>query len=47
VREVAEHLRVCTATLYAMVKAGKLPHVRVSNIIRIPAEVMESRRPAP
>jgi excisionase family DNA binding protein len=37
VREVAERLRVCTATVYAMVKAGKLPHRRVSNMVRIPA----------
>ncbi len=40
VREVAEHLRVCTAIVYAMVKDGKLPHVRVSNMIRIPAPVV-------
>ncbi len=41
VREVAEQLRVCTATVYAMVKAGKLPHRRVNNMIRIPAAALE------
>jgi len=37
VREVAERLRVSTATVYAMVKTGEVPHVRVSNAIRVPA----------
>jgi excisionase family DNA binding protein len=40
VREVAERFRVCTATIYALVKAGKLPHVRVSNSIRVPASAL-------
>jgi excisionase family DNA binding protein len=35
VRDVAERLRVCTATVYALVKRGGLEHVRVANCIRI------------
>jgi integrase len=35
VAEVAKLLRVCTATVYAMVERGELEHVRVSNSIRI------------
>jgi excisionase family DNA binding protein len=40
VREVAERLRVSTATVYAAVKRGEIPHVRVSNVIRIPASAL-------
>jgi len=35
VREVAEQLGVCNATVYRMVEAGELPHVRIVNSIRI------------
>src|SRR3954464_4168246 len=35
VREVAERLAVCTATVYALVERGELPHLQVSNTIRI------------
>jgi excisionase family DNA binding protein len=35
VREAAEILKVSTATVYALVQRGELPHVRVSNAIRI------------
>ncbi|HVP66369.1 MAG TPA: helix-turn-helix domain-containing protein [Anaeromyxobacteraceae bacterium] len=40
VREVAARLQVSTATVYRLCGEGKLPHVRVSNSIRIsPGEV--------
>jgi len=35
VREVAERLGVCTATVYGLCERGELSHVRVSNAIRI------------
>jgi excisionase family DNA binding protein len=34
VRQVAEMLSISTATVYALVKRGAIPHVRVSNAIR-------------
>ncbi|MGC9983488.1 MAG: helix-turn-helix domain-containing protein [Polyangia bacterium] len=34
-REVAARLRVCTATVYRLCEAGKLPHIRVSNAVRV------------
>jgi len=36
VREVAQELRVCTATVYALCERRELAHVRVSNAIRVP-----------
>ncbi len=40
VREVAEHLRVCPATIYKLCAAGELVHVRISNAIRVaPADL--------
>jgi excisionase family DNA binding protein len=39
VREVAERLRVCRATVYRMIEEGRLPVVRVSSgMVRVPAE---------
>ena len=35
VKEVAAILRVCTATVYAMVERGELPHIRAANAIRV------------
>jgi excisionase family DNA binding protein len=35
VRELATMLRVSTSTVYQAVAAGQIPHVRVSNAIRI------------
>ena len=40
VREVADLLKVSTATIYDAVKRGGLAHVRVSNSIRIPASAL-------
>jgi excisionase family DNA binding protein len=37
VREYADTLGVSRATVYRAIAAGDLPHVRVSNAIRIPA----------
>ncbi|NVJ08309.1 helix-turn-helix domain-containing protein [Myxococcus sp. AM001] len=40
VREVAERLAICTATVYRLCERGELAHVRVSNAIRVrPADV--------
>jgi excisionase family DNA binding protein len=35
VREVAKALNVSTSTVYKLCEEGKLPHVRVSNAIRV------------
>ena len=40
VREVAEKLRVCTATVYDICDSGQLAHVRVTNAIRVSAEAL-------
>lgn len=40
VQEVADRLRVSTATVYRMCDRGELPQVRVSNAIRIPADAL-------
>ncbi len=40
VRAAAERLAVSTATVYALCDRGELPHVRISNAIRIaPADL--------
>ncbi len=42
VREVAARLAVSTATVYALAKRGEMPHVRVSNAIRVAPEDLEA-----
>ena len=48
VREAAEQLGLCTATLYGLCAEGALPHIRILNAIRIaPADLaafIEARR---
>jgi excisionase family DNA binding protein len=41
VREAAELLRVRPVTIYGLCSAGKLPHLRVSNAIRISRRELE------
>lgn len=41
VRQVAELLNVSTATVYKLCRSGKIPHVRVSNAIRIAVPDLE------
>ena len=50
VRLVAEHLGVCTATVYRWAATGKLPHVRIVNVIRVRSQDLTrllSLRPPP
>jgi len=42
VREVAERLAVCTATVYALVERGEIRHVRISNAIRVHPDDLEA-----
>lgn len=42
VREVAERLAVCTATVYALRERGEIRHLRVSNAIRIHPDDLEA-----
>jgi excisionase family DNA binding protein len=48
VRQVAEKLGVCTRTVYQLVGRGELPHVRITNAIRVAptdlAEFLAGRR---
>ncbi len=42
VREVAEELAVCRATVYALLERGELERVWVGRAIRIPAALLEA-----
>jgi excisionase family DNA binding protein len=41
VRQVAERLGVSTSTIYDLCRKGRLPHVRVSNAIRVAPAALE------
>ena len=45
VREAARALRVSTATVYKLCAREELAHVRVLNVIRIPAKAQLSDEP--
>jgi excisionase family DNA binding protein len=40
VREVANALRVSTATVYKLCASGKLTHLRALNVIRVPERAL-------
>jgi excisionase family DNA binding protein len=40
VAEVAILLRVCKATVYKLCAIGKLAHVRVGNVVRVPPHAL-------
>jgi excisionase family DNA binding protein len=42
VRDQAERLSVCTATVYALCGCGEIRHLRVSNAIRIHPDDLEA-----
>ena len=42
VREVAERLRICTATVYRLCESGRLWHLRVSNAVRVPETALRA-----
>jgi excisionase family DNA binding protein len=42
VREAAEHLGLCTATVYGLCADKTLPHVRILNTIRIAPKDLEA-----
>jgi excisionase family DNA binding protein len=42
VREVAERLRICTATVHRLCESGELGHVRISNAVRVPEAALRA-----
>jgi excisionase family DNA binding protein len=41
VRQVAQLLRVCTATVYKRAADGALPHVRIVNLVRFRSDDLQ------
>ena len=42
VEEVAKYLRVSRQTVYALIRAGKIPHFKVGNKVRIKRADLDS-----
>src|SRR5713101_6201436 len=42
IREVAAQLAVCRATAYRLCQRGEIPHLRISNAIRVPQAALET-----
>ncbi len=40
VKQVAERLSICTATVYTMIEQGQLASVRIRNFIRVPGSAV-------
>ncbi len=40
IKEVQATLKVSQATIYRMVYDGRLPHIRIGKLVRVPAEAV-------
>jgi len=41
-RQVADRLRICTATVYRLCERGELGYVRISNAVRVPEAALRA-----